>query len=93
MLLSCADCHGRVWNTVGIPNPVQVWDGDSSELGMRVGHLDYAFGIREHLEIMRVDCSWIGWLLWCSIQWTDEIWIAQTIPRVSMAAAESRNDF
>ena len=62
MLVSCAGCHGRVWDTVGIPNPVQVGDGDSSELGMRAGHLDYAFEIRE-LDIMRVDSSWIGWLL------------------------------
>ena len=60
MLVSCADCHGRVWNTVGIRNPVLVWDGDSSGLGMRAGHLDYAFEIREHLEIMsRLQLDWL----------------------------------
>ena len=60
MLFSRAGCHGRVWDTVGIRNPVQVWDGDSSELGMRAGHLDYAFEIREHPEIMsRLQLDWL----------------------------------
>ena len=56
--------------------PLQLGDGESSHLLLRAGHLDYAFQVREHLDIMRVDSSWIGSLLWCSIQWTDEISIA-----------------
>ena len=76
MLICCAGCPGSIRDTAGILTPVQVWDCESSQLGLRAGHLDYAFEIREHLEIMRVDSSWIVWLLWRSIQWTDEMSIA-----------------